>query len=901
MFKHVKFTFTLVLFSVLSFSVHAAEGMRTCAEVFKGVVNNGRARISIPTALDVAKENSIGVVQAGFTNPRQDISASKTWSGGRGPRVVEDGLVPGTTLIEHQTKGATEEGLVKLGSGNMVHARFRLNEKESTTIGFNAHAIYDNYGRPVKSYVRKNAKAVVIFIHGGGTNTTGHHVAANLMDYLNPRDVDVISFDLPWHAMGDRNTRESILAELKRIEDYTRALIGDTKVPVFLAGHSMGGIVADLFRRLIPDSKVFDAFIPLSTVADPVPGGTPQQKLEEEERIARYNITNNKVAEAERNLGEMLMRQRKISPTCGMYCDLMILGLDWTIPAHRGSGYKPGLYIIGEGDALYQGYEKAFDVGVAGLKNTELVVYKESQDIKTGEATVVGHLIFDHVIAVRFKEGVSDAVKKSVTTRSISEEAFQALREKGDVTLGSRADGKDDLQFGLDDIGRPETFVRMKNFIAQVAKVKLEPRESQPPALKDIVQTYMNNLAFRAYADVHRTVIPKATKKGQETAKRFSDLNDMIRKLERKEKAGEITSAEEAELRQAKLARNLLDPIIKRKGEVAPEDVAVYERLSVEIEAYSRQINDVRNGKFLIAQRNSKGQQETRSTKELQESFEPAKQNHIRGKKAVAALADKVTSPALERVRAEREKIYGQMVAQDAHVRELSRRYITFRHKEGMLGADIIKNIPAEIVREFEKFNRLDQRYGKIDATFSEVLLEEGRMGRLRYVGEVPPGKTREGVDAEVHRTVSDYYATIAELKSLKSNLDARARVLEYLQDALYKAEMQMYGLVKGGYFEVESYTFADLLSRDVTELTSYTHYLSVKDQDIDRSMDEISKIKDADLKARTLELKGDPALRAKVRELRNYNTQLQKAWADWILVWTSRAISIVESNDSGI
>lgn len=902
MFKHVKFMFVVVLFSILSLTAQSGEGLRFCSEAFKVEVDNGRARISIPTALELANQRGAKVILAGFKNPRQEVAASKTWGGVHGPRVVEDALVPGTKLIDHQTKGASEDGLVKGASGNMVHARFQLNERESTTIGFNAQSIYDNFGRSVKSYVRKNAKAVVVFIHGGGTNTTGHHVAANLMDYLSSRDVEVISLDMPWHAMGDRNTLESLIAELERIERYTSALIGDTKVPVLLTGHSMGGIFADLSRRLIPNSRVFSAYIPLSTVADPFPGGTIQQKLAEEERIVMANLNNPGIAKAERNLGENLMRQRKISPTCGILCDLTMLGLDWTIPAHKGAGYKPALYIIGEGDSLYQGYEKAFAAGVGSLKNTELVVYKESQDIKTGEQTVIGHLIFDHVISVRFKESVPEAIRKSVLKRSISEVEFFELRKKGDVILGNRTDGKDDLQFGLDDIGRPETFARIKNFIEQLTKAKLEPREIQPPLIKEVIQTYINNLIFREFARVHRTVNAKSTTKGKEAGKRLDELSAKIRKIEGKQRQGEeISESEKRELESAKLERSRLDPIVKRTGEVSPEDIATYDRLRAEIETYNRLINDVRNGKFLNAQRNSKGQLETRTTKELQGSFEQAKQKFLRAKKEVANFSDKVTSRTLEPLRNQRERVYRQMIEQDARVREFSRRYIDSKHKEGFFGPDIIENIPNALVREFEKYGRLDQQYGKNDAQFNEAILEEGRLGRLRYIGEVPEGKTIEDVEAQILRATSDMVDVVAELKAYKANVDDRARVLEFLQDAVYKAEMQMYGLTKGGYFDVESYTIVELLSRDIVELTSYTEYLAVKDLDIDKPVAEINNFADPIMRTRTLELKANPEKRAKVQELRNFNTLLQKAWAEWGVLWNSRAVRLVDSNDSGI
>ncbi|MDZ4084056.1 MAG: alpha/beta fold hydrolase, partial [Bdellovibrionales bacterium] len=495
----LKFFVTLAVVSASSLA-HGSD----CESMFKSTI-----RASAGDYIRTAQVRANGVKPPQFANPAYEQKAQVTWSGVLGPKLIQDYLVPGTSLISHSLRGANEPGVVKTTTGNMVHLRADI-AGEATNIGVSYNALKENLGRKVKSYVRDNAVAVVLFIHGGGSNTTGHHVGANIMDFLNPRSVDVISIDLKWHGEGSRNSPESVRQELEILRQYVRVLTGNTKKPIFLAGHSMGGVIADLYMRHFPNDDLFAGVMSLSTVADSAPGQSLAVKREREAAVERQNQSNEMIPADERNLGAMLARQGKISPTCGFYCDVMMTGVDWTMPVHQGADYIPALYVIGRGDALYQGNEAAFTNGVAKLKNVEFVVFEQRRDIKAkdGQKMTIGHLIFDHKPLVEFSADVPLETQQKVFEGKIDKAEFERLRADGRLKM--------EPQFTFEDLKSPEIYARIRNFISRVAGRELPKVEPSRDPLDDVVQEYLKNLAFREFAKSHSYLHRRATQAGAE-------------------------------------------------------------------------------------------------------------------------------------------------------------------------------------------------------------------------------------------------------------------------------------------------------------------------------------------------------------------------------------------------
>lgn len=315
-----------------------------------------------------------GIRTPRLVNPQEEMEIVKDWTQVKQPKFITSILPKDTHIINHSLNGANEEGVVKTNGGVMVHLRAYVRGIGSN-FGVNYLALMDNFFHHKSDFVRADANAVVVFIHGGGTKTTGHHVAASLMNYLNPYRVDVVSLDLPWHGEGPRNSVENAADSIKLVREYIEKYISPSGKPVFIAGHSMGGVFADVYRRLYPNDKLVKGVVSLSTVADAAPGKSFEEKHAAEMILAEFNKTNPNIPEDERDLSDSLARDNKIAPLCGAFCSTFMAEVNWAIPAHRGSQYVPALYIIGEGDALYQGYQQSFKKFVGELENTELFVF----------------------------------------------------------------------------------------------------------------------------------------------------------------------------------------------------------------------------------------------------------------------------------------------------------------------------------------------------------------------------------------------------------------------------------------------------------------------------------------------------------------------------------------------
>ncbi|MBP9680382.1 MAG: alpha/beta fold hydrolase [Bacteriovorax sp.] len=323
-----------------------------------------------------ANKTTSGIRTPRLVNPQEEMEIVGDWTKVKQPKFITAILPKDTHIINHSLNGANEEGVVKTNGGIMAHVRAYVHGVGSN-FGVNFYALMDNFFHHKSDFVRKEANAVVLFIHGGGTKTTGHHVAASLMNYLNPYRVDVVSLDLPWHGEGPRNSVENAADSIKLVREYIEKYITPSGKPVFIAGHSMGGVFSDVYRRLYPNDKLVKGVISLSTVADSAPGKSIKDKQEAQMIIDEFNRTNPNIPEDERDLSDSLARDNKIAPLCGAFCSTFMTEVNWTLPIHRGSQYVPGLYIIGEGDALYQGYQKSFKEFVGELKNTELVVFNK--------------------------------------------------------------------------------------------------------------------------------------------------------------------------------------------------------------------------------------------------------------------------------------------------------------------------------------------------------------------------------------------------------------------------------------------------------------------------------------------------------------------------------------------
>lgn len=753
-----------------------------CDSQFKSTL-----RASAGDYIRQAQVRQANVILPQFANPQAERQAEKTWAGVRGPKAIDERLVPGTSLIGHSLNGANEPGLVKTTSGNMVHLRAEFGGI-STNIGVNFLALKENATRTTKSYVREKAEAVIVFVHGGGTKTTGHHVAAQIMDYMSLRGVDVISLDLKWHGEGSRTSPESIKQELELIRELTRRLTAGSSKPIFLVGHSMGGVLADLYMRNFPEDSLFKGVVPLSTVADVAPGKSLQEKRKREAEIEVANRENPEIPADERNLGAELARAGKISPTCGFYCDVLMTGVDWRSTPHGGRSFLPALYIIGQGDALYQGNQAAFAEGVASLPNVELVVYTPRRDIKAkdGQKVTIGHLIFDHKPLVEFNPSVSPEIQKKYFEGKLEKAEFERLRAEGKLKL--------EKEFQFDDIKAPETFVRIKNFISRVSGRELPRIEPVRDSLDDVTQEYIKNLAFREFAKTHQFLHMKATSEGVLLGQEIAAVAKALGPLQALEKKGEISVEQAAELRRLRAENARLVGIMSNKGEVPAQNLEKFQVLQEQVERLRSKMTDQALG--MIPQ----------PTSTIKLEIEKLRQTANQFKKVINGAERSVESPVLNHSRLEIDAAYEALMKQDGVVRDLSSEYLLRSIvAPGEFRPGLFENMPGVIKEAYESYTRLSATYQRLLAKYDAMLLAELASGRFSLSTGKEPVETAA---RELKRVNED-------IRRFQSELELRSQNRARVWAELMRLQLQMSALVDQRYFVPEIYTVEGLLMRE--------------------------------------------------------------------------------------
>lgn len=470
-----------------------------------------------------------------FVTPAQEFALYETRKGIVGPTFVQKSLVPGDKLIPSSLVGANERGVVKTSNGLMVHVLGNIDNK-NFVMGVSNYALVANESRSEKFYDSEDSMDVILWDHGGGTETTGHHTGVGPMGYFRSFKVDVIAIDLPWHSQGLRDDFAAAKELLDFLEKIRHKYVSKGK-RVWLAGHSMGGAIALLYQQIYGEkTDVFAGIMALSPVVDVLPGANLKQKNQEYERLEAINRKNTEIPEGERSLGEALARQGKISPVCGLYCDLLIYSLDFN-EAMKPEKKIPMMILIGKGDGLYQGSEKQFErYAQHPSKNIQLHVLGKRRfltDKEGGAVANAGHLVFDNKPYIRMDQDLSDAAlawldyvpaiskaavkaatdyrkkfkdgsisrkelsrdfKKQIIAGRVTPDYLTKMRDQGVISW--------DPIFSAEDLFEIETFVLMRKFMSKVSGHELvkHVKTSGPDASLHIRYSYMNNLVFRQFA-----------------------------------------------------------------------------------------------------------------------------------------------------------------------------------------------------------------------------------------------------------------------------------------------------------------------------------------------------------------------------------------------------------------
>lgn len=588
--KSLYSVFSFVLIYLLSFSLMASDDPAVKGEFSPCAshVANLRARgIEAVLRRVEARLEQSPVKTATHFNPIEDQRRAQTWTGILGPRVIRESLPEGARLIDHQTLGA-ERGLVKMSAGRGTFLRATIGKTGANVLVLNK-ALEDNLNRPNKSFVRKNAKAVVLFMHGGGTRTTGSHVALGMQGHMYDRGVDVIGMDGAWHAEGDRVFRANPKDYFDHVlRPFIEKYLKPAGVPVILAGHSWGGELADNYMRLYPHDDLVSGIIALSTVVDSAPGRPIREKIEQAGIHEKQVMEGGSgVSEDDRKLLDQMFWLNKISLPGNLFEGVFSTQNEWKIPEDGGASYLPALFVWGQADWLYVGNEELIRHYIKGLSHVELKLYDRRWDFGYKGIVNIGHLIFDHkrpssravdlidqlpsIQAVRDElmrelDGIYSAMHHSLKTNRISSQnkvEITTLMEQIDSGKPIEFTEKNALWMKLsseeqsvileynnyasrrDQIEAPykqalneleselakqpiEAFDDILLFVEKIVGSPLKKQKEKAAKdglIRQILQAYANNLAFREFIDSFTFVHRKATAK-------IAELNKVIKGIE---------------------------------------------------------------------------------------------------------------------------------------------------------------------------------------------------------------------------------------------------------------------------------------------------------------------------------------------------------------------------------
>jgi pimeloyl-ACP methyl ester carboxylesterase len=725
----------------------------------------GEIARSLEHFLKIVQEKQDQAVREGrlipprFYDFEADQKAASTWSGVSAPKFIQDLLLKDVTLIDHSLIGSTEPGVVKDGgSGEFVSLRIKV-DGEETNMGVSRSALLNNSERAQKSFVRDSADAVIIFMHGGGTKTTGHHVVINLMNFFHLYGVDVISFDHAWHGEGSRK----VYSSAREYMEWIRSLVRKTVPPgkkVFLAGHSMGGEFADTYRRLYPNDDLISGVIALSSVADPKPGASLQEKINLIIAKDEALMSENSISPEDKKLHEDLIKKNKISFPANLFESLFALTNSWVLPADGGKSLIPALYVWGQKDWLYLGNDDLIQTHIASLPHTALKLYGERYDFVDEKHFVVGHLLFDH--------------------------------HRPETKLG-------------------EAFLDIKEFIESVIGKKLTPAPKKPhDVLKEIVQTYINNLAFRQFADAFtlRRRIPDHQKMQKLNAE-IASLRTFFAAQKEIRNDPDLTEAQKAEkIREAKKLTFLTE------SESAEE---VY-----------KQKTAIREGYFIPA--GSEGDLGRQWVSEL----EPTKPEELRLKKireekrkeledvlkSMATLDKKLetfTSPAVKEAEGELEKIF---VALKKFKSEVEKAIYTFyeerlpaqsKSPDHFLATESLKQMMLD-------YENLAQTYQKQKSQVAKIRLEEianGNCGEeARQVYIIRFGSSSDSVGS----------LDLKERVLRQEISELETQIFRY-QDRLQFLEQNLVDRYSDGVIRFETIKLSDLLQTSFADRAKYNSF----------------------------------------------------------------------------
>ena len=437
-----------------------------------------------------------------------------------------------------------------------------VNYPLSTNVVFSKRALFSNFlHRKSKNWlVGPDAKAAILFLHGGGTNASGSHVGAPIVGHFYRYNIDVLSIDLPWHNQGHREFFD-FETEIKVLASFVQKYI-PPHVPLFVWGHSYGSVFAEKLMQMTDQPSEEFRFhnnlkgvLIMSSAVDAAPGKAFKEKYKAYEEKMEHAMNNQEsAAPAEENLWKTIIADGKTNPLGSYTAMKNILQLDQSLPEHKGDKWVPGLMLVGQGDPLvYLGFEDNYKV-YKSMKNIESHYLDELLYYPDKSVQKVGHLLSDYYIDGTKKPvniGLAhDFIEKQLIANSLiltqkfiigginNSSIISATKKKSlEKQLRSLVSFEEISKF-IDDLSNqkvePAIIDDLQTFISKQkvnSVLNLSPVPQNMPHFIDVVQNFANNLAFRDFLKDYRMYDEVKTQKFHYFVNRRNEISSEISDL----------------------------------------------------------------------------------------------------------------------------------------------------------------------------------------------------------------------------------------------------------------------------------------------------------------------------------------------------------------------------------
>ena len=393
------------LFLLSFFFVQGLFAQEKCKKLFEGSLRQAQLTAS-------SKFKSFDKNLPRFVDIMEEVRLEKLWSSkAESPSLLSAFLPEDVSFIGHRLRESQESYLVKfpaVGSAVIARAKYESQGQQlETNISFSKEGLVDNLEAEKKWLVGPSSRGAVLFLHGGGTKSTGGHVAEALINHFQKHNISVISPDLPWHAEGPRTFMGTLDQEMLSLSDLAKKYI-HPDTPLFIWGHSWGGTFAHRIMQMTGERekgffhKSLKGLIITSPAVDPAPGQSLKVKKRAYfTRLEKALQREDEMAPNEGNIFKQIVLDGKSSPIGQFFSSLTLAELDDTIPKHKGKNYQPALMIVGIGDSMvYLGFEDLFHNYYNQLQNVEAHYLDKLPLIMSNGDKVperVGHLLSDYL------------------------------------------------------------------------------------------------------------------------------------------------------------------------------------------------------------------------------------------------------------------------------------------------------------------------------------------------------------------------------------------------------------------------------------------------------------------------------------------------------------------------